>query len=213
MSLKSINPYNGKVIKTYKEHSLKEIYEKIKETHEAWLSWKKIDLKDRSLLMQNLSAVLKNSKESLAKLMTEEMGKPYKAGIAEVEKCAAVCDYYATHSKDFLKDQLVKTEASKSYVSFEPLGVILAIMPWNFPLWQVFRFLAPSLMAGNCGILKHASNVSGCALAIESLVIEAGFPAHVFQSILVSGKKVNPIIENPLITAVTLTGRLMPAKG
>ena len=212
MILKSINPYNGKTLKTYKEHSKKEISNKIKETHEAWLNWKKTDFKERTLLMHNLSKALKDSKESLAKLMTEEMGKPFQAGIAEVEKCAGVCDFYATHSKDFLKDQLVETEAKKSYISFQPLGVVLAIMPWNFPLWQVFRFLAPGLMAGNCGILKHASNVSGCALAIEDLVIAAGFPAHVFQSILISGKKVNPIIENPLIKAVTLTGSTFAGK-
>lgn len=212
MNLKSINPYTGEVIKTYKEFSKKEINQKIEQTHEAWLSWKSTDFTERAVLMRKLAALLKEKKESLAKLMTEEMGKPYLAGIAEAEKCAWVCEYYAEHAEKFLKDQLIKTEARKSFVAFEPMGIVLAIMPWNFPFWQVFRFLAPALMAGNAGVLKHASNVCGCALAIEELVKEAGFPKHLFQSLLVSGKNVNPIIEHPLIKAVTLTGSTAAGK-
>ncbi|OAQ39854.1 succinate-semialdehyde dehydrogenase [Pedobacter psychrophilus] len=212
MTLKSINPFNGKTIKTYKEHSPKEIDKKIAQTHQTWLSWKETTFKERSTLMMNLEKVLKSKKEKLAKLMTEEMGKPYLAGIGEVEKCALVCEYYAKNAKDFLKDQIIKTDASKSFVAFEPIGVVLAIMPWNFPFWQVFRFLAPNLMAGNCDILKHASNVSGCALAIEEMVLDAGFPKYTFQTLFVSGKKVNPIIENPFIKAVTLTGSTAAGK-
>ncbi|MEO5910070.1 MAG: NAD-dependent succinate-semialdehyde dehydrogenase [Pelobium sp.] len=212
MTLKSINPFDGKTIKTYKEHTLKESNKKIEQTHEAWLKWKNTSFKERASLMNNLVKVLTSKKEELAKLMTEEMGKPYKAGITEAEKCALVCEYYAENAAAFLKDQEVKTEARKSFVAFQPIGVVLAIMPWNFPFWQVFRFLAPGLMAGNCGILKHASNVSGCALAIEDMVKEAGFPYHVFQTLLVSGKNVGPIIENPFIKAVTLTGSTAAGK-
>ncbi|MBD3749733.1 MAG: NAD-dependent succinate-semialdehyde dehydrogenase [Sphingobacteriales bacterium] len=212
MNLKSINPYTGEIINTYKEFSKKEINQKIEQTHEAWLGWKLTDFTERALLMRKLAALLKEKKESLAKLMTAEMGKPYLAGIAEVEKCAWVCEYYAENAEKFLKDQEIKTDASKSFVAFEPIGVVLAIMPWNFPFWQVFRFLAPALMAGNAGVLKHASNVCGCALAIEELVKEAGFPEHLFQSLLVNGKNVNPIIEHPLIKAVTLTGSTAAGK-
>ncbi len=212
MTLKSINPFNGKTIKIYKEHSTKEIDKKIVQTHQTWLSWKETTFKERSTLMMNLAEVLTSKKEKLAKLMTEEMGKPYLAGIGEIEKCALVCEYYAKNAKNFLKEQLIETDASKSFVAFEPIGVVLAIMPWNFPFWQVFRFLAPNLMAGNCGILKHASNVSGCALGIEEMVLEAGFPKYTFQSLLVSSKKINPIIENPLIKAITLTGSTAAGK-
>jgi succinate-semialdehyde dehydrogenase/glutarate-semialdehyde dehydrogenase len=206
MSLKSINPFNGIVIKTYKEHQAKEVFIKIEQTQQAWLKWRTKSFQERAKPMMQLAHLLKERKEVLAKLMTEEMGKPFLAGIAEAEKCASVCEYYATHTEDFLKDQLIETEASKSFITFNPIGIVLAIMPWNFPLWQVFRFLAPGLMAGNAGLLKHASNVSGCALAIEEIVKEAGFPNHLFQTLLLSSKKVNSILENPLVKAVTLTG-------
>lgn len=212
MTLKSINPFDGKTIQTYKEHSLTESNKKIEQTHKSWLKWKGTSFKERAELMNNLAKVLKSKKEELAKLMTIEMGKPYKTGIAEAEKCALVCEYYAENAEGFLKDQEIITEACKSFVAFQPIGVVLAIMPWNFPFWQVFRFLAPGLMAGNCGILKHASNVSGCALAIEEMVKEAGFPPHVFQTLLVSGKNVGPIIENTFIKAVTLTGSTAAGK-
>lgn len=212
MTLKSINPYNGEIIKTFKEHSNKEIYKKITETNTAFLSWKESSFKERKTLMLNLAKILLIKKEELAKLMTTEMGKPYLAGIVEIEKCAAVCEYYANKAEIFLKDLEVKTEASKSMITFQPIGVILAIMPWNFPFWQVFRFLAPNLMAGNTGVLKHASNVCGCALAIENLVKEADFPKHVFQTLLVSSKKVSLVIENPLIKAITLTGSTAAGK-
>lgn len=206
MKISSINPANGNNIQEYTLLTDNEIVDKINQTHQAWLGWRKSSHTQRSGLLKKLAAVLNDRKEGLAKLMTLEMGKPIKQGRAEVEKCASVCAYYADNAEGFLKDQPIKTEASNSYVSFQPIGVVLAIMPWNFPLWQVFRFLAPALAAGNCGVLKHASNVPGCALAIEEMVKQAGFPDHVFQTLLVGSDKVNQIIENPLIQAVTLTG-------
>jgi succinate-semialdehyde dehydrogenase/glutarate-semialdehyde dehydrogenase len=206
MSIQSINPVSGKLIKKYKEHNLKSAFQKIEKTHDAWAMWRQTTFTDRAKFLHNLAGLLILRKRSLAELMANEMGKPIKAGIEEIEKCASVCHYYAANAKDFLKDQLVPTEAAKSYVSFQPLGVVLAIMPWNFPFWQLFRFLAPALMAGNCGILKHASNVSGCALAIEKLITEAGIPQHVFNVLLIRSDLVKELIKHPLIKAVTLTG-------
>lgn len=206
MSIKSINPYNGKVVKTYKEHTLTQIEQKINQGHQAWLKYKETNFPSRANLMLELSNNLLLEKEKLAELMALEMGKPLKDGIAEIEKCAIVCEFYATNAEIFLKDEIVKTEASKSLITHQPIGLVLAIMPWNFPFWQAFRFLAPALMAGNFGVLKHASNVSGCALSIENLVIKSGFPKHSFQTLLISGSKVEPVIANPLIKAITLTG-------
>jgi len=212
MALKSINPFNGKIIKSYKENSPKDIQTKITQTNAAFLSWRDTSFKERKTLMKNLAKVLLSKKEALAMLMTVEMGKTYLSGITEIEKCASVCEYYSNEAEGFLADQQVKTEASKSFITFQPIGVVLAIMPWNFPFWQAFRFLVPNLMAGNTGVLKHASNVSGSALAIESLINEAGFPKHIFQTLLISSKKVNSVIENPLIKAVTLTGSTVAGK-
>jgi succinate-semialdehyde dehydrogenase/glutarate-semialdehyde dehydrogenase len=206
MQISSINPANGKTVKKYQSHTDTEVKNKIKQASTAWLSWKETTHTERSMLLNKLSAILKQRKEELAKLMALEMGKPITQGIAEIEKCASVCEYYATNAQADLKDQLIKTEASKSYVTFQPIGVVLAIMPWNFPFWQVFRFLAPALAVGNCGVLKHASNVPGCALAIEEMVKQAGFPPNVFQTLLVGSDKINAIIENEHIKAVTITG-------
>lgn len=206
MTIKSINPYNGKIIKTYKEFDTEKIEIKIKKTHTAFTKWRLTNFKERAKLMLNLAALIKSEKSVLAKLITQEMGKTISAAEAEIEKCALVCEYYAKNTANFLKEEVVKTEATKSYITFKPIGLVLAVMPWNFPFWQVFRFLAPNLMAGNCGVLKHASNVFGCAMQIEKLVIDAGFPKNVFTTLLVSGKNMNQIIENPLIKAVTLTG-------
>jgi len=206
MSIQSINPVNGKVIKSYKEHSLKQVNRKIETTQAAWLQWRNTGFEERAALLKKASALLLKRKEKLAALMAIEMGKPIKDGIAEIEKCASVCDYYAANGADFLTDEAIKTEASKSYVSFQPIGLVLAVMPWNFPYWQLFRFLAPALMAGNCGLLKHASNVSGCALSIEQLIRDSGFPADVFQVLLINSKVVKEVIAHPFIKAVTLTG-------
>ena len=206
MNISSINPVNGQQIREYTTLSEEQVQAKIEQTHAAWLGWKKTTHVQRSLLMNRLAEIVRERKNELAVLMANEMGKPVKQGLAEVEKCALCCEYYATHGKDFLKDQIIETEASKSYASFQPIGVVLAVMPWNFPLFQVFRFLAPALTAGNCGVLKHASNVPGCALVIEEMVRQAGFPAHVFQTLLVGSSMVDKIIENQHIAAVTLTG-------
>jgi len=206
MSLESINPVNGKIIKTYKEDTQKEILRKIDKVNTAWLSWKETAFTERSAFMKQASTLLLQRKIPLSVLMAKEMGKPLKDAVAEIEKCAAVCDYYADHAADFLKDEQIATEASKSYVSYQPLGIVLAIMPWNFPLWQLFRFLAPALMAGNVALLKHASNVTGCALAVEALIADAGFPKNAFRALLISSKLVNQVIAHPDVKAVTLTG-------
>jgi len=206
MNFTSVNPANGQKLKTYKGHTLKQIDQKIKQTYKAWVSWKDTPHNERSQLLLNLAGVLQNRKKEFAILMAQEMGKPVAQGVAEIEKCASVCEYYAANAARFLKNQSIETDASKSFVSFQPIGVVLAIMPWNFPFWQVFRFLAPALAAGNCGVLKHASNVPGCALAIEEVVREAGFPDDVFQTLLINNVMVEKVIENPLVQAVTLTG-------
>jgi len=206
MSIKSVNPVTGKVIKSYKEHSWRQVDQKIEKTHLAWLKWQNTSFSHRAALLKKTSALLLQRKEELAALMAIEMGKPIKDGIAEIEKCASVCDYYADNGDAFLKDELIETEAAKSYVSFGPLGVVLAVMPWNFPYWQLFRFLAPALMAGNCGLLKHASNVSGCALSIEQIIKDAGFPEDVFQVLLINSKVVKQVIAHRYVKAVTLTG-------
>jgi succinate-semialdehyde dehydrogenase/glutarate-semialdehyde dehydrogenase len=206
MSIQSINPVNGKIIKSYPEDPEEKVILKIEQTHKAWLNWRESDFPERSALLNKLADLLYRDRDDLARLMALEMGKPLKDGAAEIDKCAAVCKYYAEHGPGFLENQLIKTEAAKSFVSFQPLGVVLAIMPWNFPFWQVFRFLAPALMAGNCGLLKHASNVPGCALAIEKLIRDAGFPVHIFQTLMIGSKAVSPVIAHHLVKAVTLTG-------
>ena len=206
MSLQSINPANGKQINSYQLHTDPELTNKINQTFDSWQSWRNLSFEQRGKYMERASDNLRMNKDRLAHLMALEMGKPLKAGVAEIEKCSDVCNYYAANSSKFLAKEFIQTDASKSYVCFEPLGVILAIMPWNFPFWQVFRFLAPSMMAGNCALLKHASNVPGCALAIEEIIRDSEFPENVFQTLLVGSDKVDSIIENPKINAVTLTG-------
>lgn len=204
--MQSINPYTGQSIQEYREHTSEEVGKIIVEVDQAFHSWKKTGFEQRSACMKNLQAKLLEKKEELAAVIFSEMGKVKREAIGEVEKCAWVCGYYAENAESFLKNEPIKTEASESYISYQPIGTILAVMPWNFPFWQVFRFLAPALMAGNTGVLKHASNVSGCALAIEKLVQEAGFPNNVFRTLLIGSKVVKEVIENPLIKAVTLTG-------
>ncbi len=204
--LYSINPSDGKTIASYQEMEHEQISNKIEKANTEFLSWKETDLNFRSIKMKKAASVLKDKKEEFAKLMTMEMGKPIAQSRAEVEKCAWVCEYFADNTKIFLQDEIIETDARKSFVTYRPLGVVLAVMPWNFPFWQVFRFAAPNLMAGNAGILKHSSNVSGCALAIEKIFLEAGFPEGLFASILVPSKRMSNVIENKLIKAVTLTG-------
>ncbi|MBL7835635.1 MAG: NAD-dependent succinate-semialdehyde dehydrogenase [Cyclobacteriaceae bacterium] len=206
MKIQSINPATGETIQSYTLHTDQEVSDKIDAVHNAWLSWKESSSEQRSELLNKMADVLISRKTDLAKLMAVEMGKPVTQGIAEVEKCASVCRYYANHASEQLADKMIETEASKSFVSFKPIGVVLAVMPWNYPFWQVFRFLAPALAAGNCGVLKHASNVPGCALAIEDIVKQAGFPEHVFNTLLISSDAVEKVIEHTHIQAVTLTG-------
>jgi len=206
MKITSINPATGKTNKTYDEMTPQEVSEIINKADKAFQGWKKTSFTERSILMKKAAQALREDLEMHAKLMAEEMGKPITAGRAEAEKCAWVCDYYAENAEKFLQPEMVETDASKSYVTFQPLGVILAVMPWNFPYWQVFRFAAPGLMAGNVGVLKHASNVPGCALAIENVFKKAGFPEYVFRTLLIGSRQVDAVIENPLVKAATLTG-------
>lgn len=212
MNIVSVNPANGKPLKKYRAHTYKQVLQKIKQTHKAWLSWKKSSHAERSRLLLSMAEVLQVRKKEFAILMAQEMGKPVNQGISEIEKCASVCEYYAANAANHLANQVIETEAAKSFVTFQPIGVVLAIMPWNFPFWQVFRFLAPALAAGNCGVMKHASNVPGCASAIEEVVRQAGFPNNVFQTLLVGSAMVEKIIENPLIQAVTITGSTSAGK-
>jgi succinate-semialdehyde dehydrogenase/glutarate-semialdehyde dehydrogenase len=204
--LTSINPANNKIIKQYDEMTASDSSEIILLAHQSFLEWKETSFVHRAELMKNAAKVLRQNSEEYSALMTMEMGKPIAQSRAEVEKCAWVCDYYSENAEKFLTDELIKTEATKSFVTYQPLGAILAVMPWNFPFWQVFRFAAPNLMAGNSGVLKHASNVSGCALAIEEVFRKAGFPENLFRTLLVSSKNVKAIIEDEKIQAVTLTG-------
>ncbi len=210
--LTSINPATNKPIKNYNEMTNEESSQIISLADEAFKSWKETTFTRRSELMKNAAKVLRENSEEYSVLMTMEMGKPIVQSRAEVEKCAWVCEYYAENAEKFLQDEIIKTEASKSFISYQPIGVILAIMPWNFPFWQVFRFAAPNLMAGNAGLLKHASNVSGCALAIEDVFRKAGFPENLFRTLLVKSKNASEIISNEKVRAVTLTGSVPAGK-
>lgn len=206
MTFTSINPATGKPLANYEETSPAETRKVVERVHEAWLAWRGRDFADRVTLMRAAGRVLREGAPHYGRLMAEEMGKPVKQGIAEAQKCAAACDYYAENAAKFLAPEMVDTGPPKRFVTFQPLGVVLAIMPWNFPFWQVFRFAAPALMAGNAGLLKHASNIPGCALAIEGVFRKAGFPEHLFRTLLVRSGAVDGIIEHPLVRAVTLTG-------
>ncbi len=210
--LTSINPANNKEIKSYNEMQSEEISQIISQADEAFNSWKETSFIHRTKLMHNAASVLRNNSEEYSMLMTTEMGKPIVQSRAEVEKSAWVCDYYADNAENILRDEIIKTEASKSFVSYKPLGVILAVMPWNFPFWQVLRFASPNIMAGNAGLLKHASNVSGCALAIEDIFRKAGFPENLFRTLLVSSKNTPQVISHKKVQAVTLTGSVSAGK-
>ncbi|MGH2543291.1 MAG: aldehyde dehydrogenase family protein, partial [Ardenticatenaceae bacterium] len=191
MSIKSINPATGEVIERYEEMPSEEVDSILRQVDETWETWRRTPLEERAAPMRQAATTLRDRSQEYARLMAQEMGKPLAQGRAEAEKCAWVCDYYADNAARFLEPQLVETDASKSYVAFNPLGIVLAVMPWNFPFWQLFRFAAPALMAGNAGVLKHASNVPGCALAIEGLLREAGFPENLFRTLLIGSSRVN----------------------
>lgn len=204
--LLSINPYTGETIAEHKEFSKSKINKKLKTADKTFSEWRLSSFEHRSQLLLNLSEILLQNKEEYAKMITAEMGKPIKQSISEIEKCAWVCEYYAENGKELLKKKEIETDAHKSYVSFEPIGIVLAVMPWNYPFWQVFRFAAPAMMAGNVGVLKHASNVQGCAKMIEDAFLEAGFREGCFQNLCISSKKVDRMIRHKLVKAVTLTG-------
>ncbi len=204
--LKSVNPANGKLIRSYPEMTIEEVNKILFLVNDAIKEWKETTFNKRTKLMLNAANVLREQREELSKLMTEEMGKPIAQSRAEIEKCVWVCEYYSGNAEKFLSDEFIETDASKSFVTYQPLGVVLAVMPWNFPFWQVFRFAAPGLMAGNAGLLKHSSNVSGCALAIEKIFRKAGFPQNLFRTILLPSSQMDKVIKNRIIKAVTLTG-------
>ena len=206
MSIASINPATGKTIREYEEMTPGEASGIVENVDAAYAAWRETSFAERAERMATAADILRNKANEYGRLMAEEMGKPLRDGRAESNKCGWVCDYYADNAESFLQREMVETDASKSFVTFRPLGVVLAIMPWNFPFWQVFRFAAPALMAGNVAVLKHASNVPGCALAIEDIFRQAGFPDNVFRTVLVGSDQVDTLIKNPLVRAVTLTG-------
>ncbi len=206
MAIATINPATGELLKTFEPHNDAEVATKLNLAQQAFEQYSKTSLRERSHWMRAAADILEQEKADFAKLMTLEMGKPLLAAIAEVEKCATVCRYYADNAPQFLADVSVKTDASHSFIRYQPLGIILAVMPWNFPFWQVFRFVAPALMAGNVGLLKHASCVPQCALAIEDIIQRAGFSKGVFQTLLVGAEKVAQLIADDRIKAATLTG-------
>lgn len=204
--LVSINPATGKVLGDYQIYDEKKVSNKLTQAQQAFGEWGGLSLRERAAFMKRIAAQIRKDKDKLAKLATAEMGKPIAQSLAEVEKCAFTFEFYAKNGVAFLKDEIVKTDARKSYVSFQPLGVVLAIMPWNFPYWQVFRAMAPAVMAGNVMLLKHASNISGCALAIEKVVKDAGAPEGLLQTLLLPSARVEELIANPVVAAITFTG-------
>ncbi len=206
MPIQSINPATGEVLETFEEMSAAELETVVARAHARFLEWRETPFAERARLMREAARVLRAKKAEHARAMTLEMGKPIAQSEAEVDKCAWACEYYAEHAEQFLAEQPRQTDASRSYVRFDPLGIVLAVMPWNFPFWQVFRFAAPALMAGNAGVLKHASNVPRCALAIEAVFREAGFPDGLFRTALVGSSAVPGLIADSRIAAVTLTG-------
>jgi succinate-semialdehyde dehydrogenase/glutarate-semialdehyde dehydrogenase len=205
-SIASINPATGEKIETFDPLTETQIEEKLQLAAETFRDYRKTGFPSRQSMMLRAAEILESEKHELAKLMTMEMGKPSKAAVGEADKCAWVCRYYAETAPQHLADEVIATNATKSYVRFQPLGVVLAVMPWNFPFWQVFRFAAPALMAGNVGVLKHASNVPQCAIAIEDIFRRAGFPEGAFQTLLIGSDMVQRVLEDPRVAAATLTG-------
>ncbi|HCE58427.1 MAG TPA: succinate-semialdehyde dehydrogenase [Prolixibacteraceae bacterium] len=204
--IKSVNPYTGKKVNAFETHSPQGTGQIINSVDKAFRTWKNTTFSQRAAFLLNIASLLRSKKEELAKLMAIEMGKVIREGVAEIEKCAWVCEYYAQNAETMLENETIETQYSASYISYQPLGTILAVMPWNFPFWQVFRFLAPTLMAGNTAVLKHASNVPGCAMVIEELIREAGLPENVFRTLLVGSSQVESVIRHPVVKAVSLTG-------
>jgi len=206
MTIQTVNPATGKPLKDYPEMSTEEVSQIIDAAHDAHLQWREVSFAERAKKMKKAAAICRDDKTKFATIIANEMGKPLKAGEGELEKCAWVCEYYADNAETFLQPEVVKTEMRKSYVAYRPLGVIFAIMPWNFPFWQVFRFATPNLMAGNAGLLKHAPISTGAALAIEDIFKRAGFPDNLFRSLIIDVDEAARVIANPKVKAVTLTG-------
>ena len=204
--LHTVNPATGQRGKSYDQHSIDDARSAAAAAHQAFLDWRRTSFDERSTVIRKAAQVLRARKDEFARLMTEEMGKTLTDGRAEVEKCASHCDWFADHAQNYLADEPVDIGGGEAFVTFNPLGVVLAVMPWNFPFWQVFRFAAPALMAGNGALLKHASNVPGCALAIEQVLHEAGVPRDLFRTLLLPSKDVEALIKDQHVAAVTLTG-------
>ncbi|MBJ7899986.1 MAG: aldehyde dehydrogenase family protein [Cyanobacteria bacterium RI_101] len=206
MTLLSRNPYTGAVIGAFDAHTPAQVDAKLAEAETCFQEWRRLSFQERGDLFNRAAAILENQAPRWAELMTLEMGKPYSQALAEAKKCAWVCRFYAEQAAVFLADEPAETDAQKSWIRYQPLGAVLAVMPWNFPFWQVFRFAAPALMAGNVGLLKHASNVPQCALALETIFREAGFPQGAFQTLLISGAEASALMADPRIQAAALTG-------
>jgi succinate-semialdehyde dehydrogenase / glutarate-semialdehyde dehydrogenase len=206
MAIESINPATGEKFETYAEMPRAEVDDIVGKAHQAFLAWRQTSFDERAQYPVGAAQILRNKAEIWARLMAHEMGKPLRDGIAEAQKCAACCEFFAGNAARMLAREPVKTEGRTSFVTFNPLGVVLAVMPWNFPFWQLFRFAAPALMAGNAAVLKHASNVPGCALAIEQILRDAGLPENLLRTLLIGNAQVEAVIAHPLVRAVTLTG-------
>ena len=202
----SINPYTREVVFQHEEHTAREAEERIQRTHNAYLLWKTYDFRQRGDLFRRLAVLLRENKETFATLITTEMGKIISESRAEIEKCAWLCDHYAEHAEEMLKPEVFETDAGKSYLRFDPVGIVYGIMPWNFPFWQAFRAAVPTMMAGNTFLLKHAPNVIGTAKAIEQLFIEAGFPENAFTNLIIPVELSEEVIAHPFVEGVTLTG-------
>lgn len=206
MTISAINPTSGKIVNTTPEMNSSQVLSAIASTAQAFENWSTTSFAKRAQCMSNAAEILRQGAQPYAELMADEMGKPVREGRAEINKCADTCDYYAEYAESLLQPHTISLPDRQCVVSYQPLGVILAIMPWNFPFWQVFRFLIPTLMAGNVALLKHASNVPGCAIAIEEVIKKAGFPQDVFKNLLIKNTVVEHVIEHPAVRAVTLTG-------
>jgi len=206
MTITAINPASGEIISTYPEATADDVTQGIENCHRAFLEWKKTAFSERVLVLKQAAHILTERRDEYSRLMALEMGKPIRSGRAEIEKCAWACEYFADQAETMLMPEIIETDAGRSFVSFQPLGVILAIMPWNYPFWQIFRLAAPALMAGNGIVLKHASNVPGCTLAIGDIFTRAGFPQDLFQPLLLSASRMSDVIGHHRIRAVSLTG-------
>lgn len=205
-TVSSVSPFTGELLREFEQHSDEAVEGKLALAAKTFRDYRKVPFARRAAMMMRAAEILQQEKDLFARMMTQEMGKTLKSAVQEAEKCAFGCHYYAENAERFLADEEAKTNATRSFVRYQPIGPVLAVMPWNFPFWQVFRFAAPALMAGNVGLLKHASNVPQCALAIEDIFLRAGFPEGAFQTLLIGSDRVNQIIADRRIAAVTLTG-------